>query len=252
MNWLLLRGLVREQRHWGDFPVSFETSAPSRKVFCLDLPGFGTESHRSSPSRVGEIVDDVRSRWLSLRDKNPGDWSILAASLGGMLAMDWCVRYPGEFKELVVLNSSVNTFSPIYRRFRISNWPRVIRLSISSDPQVREKGILEITITNQEIFEKSLNRNVMIATENPVRRTEMFRQLIAGARFTLRKIPTIRTLVLAGDGDILCDPSCSRAIADHFKAQLRIHPTAGHDLSIDAPEWVSQEVNSWLSSSTLT
>ena len=247
MNWLLLRGLVREQRHWGDFPAAFESSSSDRKVFCLDLPGFGTESSRNSPSRVSEIVDDIRARWLKLRESSSGDWSILAASLGGMIAMDWCARYPGDFQQLVVLNSSVNTFSPIYRRFRISNWPTVMRLTLSNSAEVRETGILKITITNKEIFEQSLNRNVRIATENPVRRAEMFRQLLAGARFTLNKIPEIRTLVLASDGDILCDSSCSRAIASHFKAQLRVHPTAGHDLSIDAPEWVSQEVNSWQS-----
>ena len=248
MNWLLLRGLIREQRHWGDFPAFFEKSASDRKVFCLDLPGFGTETQRSSPLSVPEIVDDIRGRWLVLRDKNSGDWSILAASLGGMLAMDWCARYPEDFKQLVVLNSSVNTFSPIHKRLRFSNWGRVIRLNFSNDPKVRETGILELTSTNKDIFEKSLIRNLKIVKENPVRRKELLRQLIAGARFSLKKIPVVRTLVLVGEGDTFCDPTCSRAIADHFKAPLRTHPTAGHDLSIDAPEWISKEVNEWMTS----
>ncbi|WP_369636259.1 hypothetical protein [Nocardia sp. JMUB6875] len=26
MNWLLLRGLSRDQRHWGEFPALFETA----------------------------------------------------------------------------------------------------------------------------------------------------------------------------------------------------------------------------------
>mgnify|MGYP003949335389 CR=1 FL=1 len=45
MNWLFLRGLTREQRHWGPFRDVFARDYPGAKVHCLDLPGTGTERH---------------------------------------------------------------------------------------------------------------------------------------------------------------------------------------------------------------
>ena len=38
-NWLLLRGLAREQRHWEDFPAILERTLPGTRVHRLDLPG---------------------------------------------------------------------------------------------------------------------------------------------------------------------------------------------------------------------
>ena len=59
MQWLLLRGLAREQAHWIDFPEIFEKIVPDAKVHCLDLPGVGTERDRPSPLNVPAIVDDT-------------------------------------------------------------------------------------------------------------------------------------------------------------------------------------------------
>ena len=49
MNWLFLRGLARDARHWGPFPHIFEERVPEAKVFTLDLAGMGTERRRNAP-----------------------------------------------------------------------------------------------------------------------------------------------------------------------------------------------------------
>ena len=66
MNWLLLRGLARDKRHWGDFGSLFERRVQDSNVFMLDLPGMGTERHRDSPLSISGITDDLRHRWLQL------------------------------------------------------------------------------------------------------------------------------------------------------------------------------------------
>ena len=44
--------------------------------------------------------------------------------------------------------------------------------------------------------------------------------------------------VLASNGDRLCSPIASRRLAARLGAPLHVHPTAGHDLPLDDPDWV--------------
>jgi predicted alpha/beta hydrolase family esterase len=53
-------------------------------------------------------------------------------------------------------------------------------------------------------------------------------------------------LVLASAADTLVDPRCSIRLAHAWDAELRTHPTAGHDLPLDDAEWVASEVGRWL------
>ena len=92
MNWLLLRGMTRELRHWGPFPRIFEERAPGARVLCLDLPGAGTERARPSPWSVGGIAEDVRRRWRAAAAAGEGQWAVLGISLGGMVTLEWCRR----------------------------------------------------------------------------------------------------------------------------------------------------------------
>ena len=58
--------------------------------------------------------------------------------------------------------------------------------------------------------------------------------------------PPLWTLVLAGAKDPLCDPECPVKLSRRFSAPLAIHPEAGHDLSLDAPEWLAAQVRCWI------
>jgi hypothetical protein len=53
-------------------------------------------------------------------------------------------------------------------------------------------------------------------------------------------------LVLASAGDRLVDHHCSLRLAQAWDAPCRLHPTAGHDLPLDAGGWVAQAVAQWL------
>ena len=106
MTWLIVRGLVREVRHWGDFPEVLEKhlkeTDPEAKVFTIDFPGFGSETDRPSPTSISEIVDDMRGRFLKY--DTPGKpWVILSMSLGGMVGMNWVSRYPEDFKKIILI-----------------------------------------------------------------------------------------------------------------------------------------------------
>lgn len=55
-------------------------------------------------------------------------------------------------------------------------------------------------------------------------------------------------LLLAGAGDRLVGYRCSLRLAEHWRAGLALHPTAGRDLPLDDSQRVAATVADWLRS----
>jgi predicted alpha/beta hydrolase family esterase len=79
-----------------------------------------------------------------------------------------------------------------------------------------------------------------------VSRGNTLRQLLAAARYRCDDPPAVRTLLLASTRDALVDWRCSHAIAQAWDCPLREHPRAGHDLPLDDPGWVIDQVAEWM------
>ena len=116
MNWLFLKGLARSQAHWDRQPDVFMDHVPGARVHFLDLPGIGQAANRRAPWKMAEIADDLRERFLELREGDDVDasapWAILGISLGGMIAMEWISRHPTDFERAVIITSSAGNLTP--------------------------------------------------------------------------------------------------------------------------------------------
>ena len=246
MNWLLFRGLAREQRHWGDFGGIFCDTVPGARAHFLDFPGVGTENDRPCPATVAEIREDLRRRWLDLRDEHDGPWAILGVSLGGMVSMDWCAAHPGDFERLVVGNTSTGDLSAAHRRLSLDVVPQLLSAIFEADPVARERRVLGFTSHLCEDPDATARRAAQIAESAPIRRRTVFKQLLAAARFTTPAHIEPPTLILASARDAMADPTCALRLARHFEAPLVVHPTAGHDIGLDAPQWMARQIANWL------
>lgn len=244
-NWLLLRGLMREQRHWERFPARLQRDFPDARVMLADLPGFGRESHRQSPSRIENITDEIRSRWQAERARGP--LRLLTLSLGGMVAIDWASRYPAEVHSVVLINSSLAGISPCYHRLRPRvYWPLLKWCLWQRDPLLQEAAILQLTSRRFADDVSILTRWVAYAREYPPARRNTLRQLLAALRYRPPSTrPHVPMLVLNSLGDELVNPRCSQALAEHWQLPLYRHPDAGHDLPLDAPGWVCKQIRAW-------
>ncbi len=241
-HWLLLRGLAREARHWGTLPPRFAARIAPAHV--LDLPGVGTEVGRAVPPTIAGIVDDLRARWRAAGHAGPH--GLMAISLGGMIAMDWCARYPEDFSRVVLVNSSASNLSWPWERLRPVNLPGVLRAAFARDPAVREQQILEMTTNLARPLDAKVEEWAAYARERPVTPDVARRQLLAALRFRAPTRITVPMCVLASRADRFVDVRCSERIADHFGARLALHDAAGHDLPMDAPEWVLDQVERFL------
>ena len=141
MHWILLRGLTREQSHWGSFPHRLEEAFPGHQFHLVDLPGTGVHFKDSSPDRIAEIREKVRRSVGHI----PAPYNLIALSMGGMVALDWAQHVTeGEIQNLVLINTS-SGFSLPWRRMRPGAWPRIVRLLTRRELFDREVDILRLT-----------------------------------------------------------------------------------------------------------
>ncbi len=238
--WVLLRGLTREQRHWGAFAGNLAAAVPSGPVLTLDLPGNGALNHLRSPTRVEAMAAFCRAE-LGSRGIAP-PYRILAMSLGAMVATAWCSAHPQEVAGLVLINTSMRPFSPAHQRLK----PRaaLLRLLLSRPDAIGwERTVLALT-SNAPRRDDSLARQwAGYRREHPVSTMNALRQVWAAARFIApRSPPCPRTLLLTSTQDGLVDTRCSLALARAWQCDIESHPWAGHDLPLDDGAWVIEQV----------
>ncbi len=241
-NWLLLRGLVREQRHWMDFPAQLEAARPGDRAFGLDAPGLGTERRRPSPSTVPAIMEDLRARYLEVAAANPGPWRLLCISLGGMIGLAWCAEHPRDFERVVLVNSSARNVSSLFDRLSPLAIRTFARIAVTKDVVAKERAILELTSNLRSDLGAVATAWAGFASEGAVRPDVFVAQLRAALTFHApARIDTPMTVVCS-EGDRLARAACSRALAARYGAELRVHPTAGHDLPLDDGPWLADQL----------
>lgn len=244
-TWILLRGLTRESRHWGDFPERLQVWCGAARVQAIDLPGNGHLNRHSSPLRVADMAQSCRSQLLERGIAPP--YFVVAMSLGAMVAVDWATRYPSEIAGCVLINTSLRPFSPFHHRLRPgSYWPLLNLLLRGGDAEYRERTILQLTSSHPPA-PAVLAAWAGYARQSPVSSRNALRQLLAAARYAAPAArPAPPLLILSGAQDRLVDPRCSRRLAGQWATAFAEHPTAGHDLPLDDGAWVARQVGQWM------
>ena len=116
MNWVFLRGLTREARHWGGFMTQFEAVLAPSRVIALDLPGTGKFHSLSLPLKVQDIDMSARQQLLAQGIKPP--YALMGMSLGAMVCIDWAQRFGQEVSCLVLINTSMRPHNSMLQRLR--------------------------------------------------------------------------------------------------------------------------------------
>jgi pimeloyl-ACP methyl ester carboxylesterase len=248
-TWILLRGLMREQRHWGRFPGELSRALPDAVIVTPDLPGNGQHHAMRSATSVAQMVEFSRQD-LQARGLKP-PYSLLALSLGGMVAVEWASRYPDELARCVLINTSMRPFSRFHERLRWQNYPSIFKLILEGGLEQQERLILRLTSRIGDAAERDglLQRWIGYQQEYPVSRANALRQLWSAARFSApASRPAVPLLVLSSSDDQLVDHRCSVKLAQAWQADHQIHPDAGHDLPLDDGPWVALAIANWLGS----
>jgi pimeloyl-ACP methyl ester carboxylesterase len=251
MNWLLLRGLAREQRHWHEFRQLCCERWGAERVHVLDVAGVGTEHRRTPRPSLEWLARDVAQRVpaFSAPDGVDGPWSVLGLSLGGMIALELCRLFPRRLRSGVIVNASSRlTSSPA--RLRPGAAIGLVRASLSRDPVRREELVLGLTSALPELDRLRYARLAAEFTRDaPTARWSVLAQLLAAVRFVPPRRHEIaaRLLFVCAREDRLVNPRCTRDLAAWYGAESDEHDWAGHDLALDDPLWLCDRIERFAS-----
>lgn len=240
-HFYLIRGLIREAAHWGDFLDHIKKGYPTAKITTIDIPGAGVFYRDPSPLSIAEMVEQMRKVFKT--HIVPGEENILIAiSLGGMIAAKWLQHHPEDFQRCVLINTSYRDYSPVFERLKPSALAYLLKVPTLKG-RAKEAHILKLVSNHADRFESTLNLWDKIQAERPVSLKNTLRQLVAAARFKSDGfIPKIPILILAADKDRMVSVRCSEKIAKAWNVPILKHPTGGHDLSADDPQWIVNKI----------
>lgn len=236
---LLIRGLSREQRHWGRFRPML-AGAVANPILSYDFAGCGLLHQQSSPCSISALRQSVRVQ-LQQAPQFTGKVHLVAISLGAMLAADWAGQYPQEVASLTLINSSVRPLSPFYQRLHWRNYPRILG-GIFMSAAKRERLILELTSATPAVHQAVVANWQLWQQQRPVSLLNLLRQLCAASRFNVAPAPACPTLLVSSLGDKLVNPQCTTALARYWQVPHVQHAWGGHDLPLDDANWLVNQL----------
>jgi pimeloyl-ACP methyl ester carboxylesterase len=247
-TWVLLRGLMREARHWGEFSRQFQRGMGMPQVVTLDFPGNGSLHAQPSNGSVEEMAKYCHDQLREMGHVPP--YCVLALSLGAMVAVEWSKQHPEEIERMVLINTSLAPHNPFFHRLRPVNYPALVRFLVAGSIARRERLILRLTSNKTRTPEQLgqlLEQWISYAQDSPITRTNILRQLHAAISYRAApSAPRVPTLLLTSLQDRLVSAQCSLALAKRWGCAIRSHESAGHDLPLDDGAWVTEQVRQWV------
>lgn len=243
-NIVLLRGLVRESRHWGDFPKLLNKKLNEYEILTPEIQGVGKYINIDSPDNLLSMIEFMREQ---IKDQLGNNSILIAISLGGMIAKQWSEKYPNDFKKMILINTSFKGINPIYHRLKPNAIAQFLNIFLTPHLAMRERKILNLVSNVEEFREKNHNDWVKIQEESPVSRVSFVNQIKAALKFTPSESkPEIETLLIASKKDRLCHYSCTTSLSQKWQVPLKLHQSAGHDLPMDDPKWLIEKIEEFI------
>jgi len=247
VNIFLLMGLTRQSALWSPvFLENLKKNIPNARIFFLDLPGSGKYVNDKACLSVKGMIDFMRPEVLETMKANKGKNIICATSLGGMVACEWTISYKNDFQGLIMINSSFKDICTQKERAKPSARKTMFKILISKSVEVREKLTITINSNKPSTFDSIAKINTQIQNEKKMTRGNIFRQTIAGMRYSPNgNKPGVPLLIVGSKADQVVCQECIQKTYDEFGGTLAWNDTAGHSLPTDEPTWLSEQIANW-------
>lgn len=247
-TWVLIRGLIRSRYHWAGFPERLQQQPWAGRLILPEVAGNGERSSETTPSGVHAMMEDVRQQALAETGGHK-KLTLLAISMGAMIATEWAVCYPDEIEALHLINTSFGRFSKASERMHPTMALKLLRVLATTrgNPAGLEAIILQLTV-NGRINPEILGDWVNFARQHPMRVRNILTQVWSASRYQgPAAAPVCRTYIYHSWRDRLVSGNCSRHIALAWQKPLHTHPTAGHDLPLEDPDWLIERISQSMS-----
>jgi len=242
-QWVLVRGIMSEAFHWWDFLPQLQAHFPHDQFHTADILGNGRLFAHSTPLSVQKNLQ-------ALREQVPtaGKKILVGFSLGGMLSLEWAHHHPEEVAAVVLINCSLNN-SAFYKRITPYALKHIFKSALQRDMSRREHMILEMTTSGvpKERLEEIAKHWGPRGLEYPVKPINFLWQILLASQIKQRpQPPKAPVLILSSGKDLVVHPDCSKKIAETWDLPLVRHEQAGHDLTLNDPQWVIEQMTLFL------
>jgi pimeloyl-ACP methyl ester carboxylesterase len=249
--YFFIRGLIRSQFHWHQFPAHFDhitqqQSLNSTSVF-FDIPGNGHRHQEATPFSIADMADDINKQihhYLTIHniDSSANAHSqihLVGISMGGMIAADLISKSNVDFASVHIINSSFANLSPFWQRMKL---PGVINLMANIwQTGTRERTILKWTSNTPSSLDLA-PQWIKEAEEHPLSLRNAFAQLWAASHYFVDSKAHGNSIVYCSKEDRLVSWTCSEKLARYWQVPLECHLEAGHDLPLDNPQWLAEKI----------
>lgn len=240
-RWLLLRGLARGVGHWGSFAQMIQGRFPDDEFLFIELPGNGDRCNEASPLDISDYVEDLRRRcgWV----EEGLSFQVLSVSLGAMITVEWMKQHPEDISKAYLVCTSSASDAKFYERFRAINLVKSVNLlRAKNDDELWERTILSMVANSHERKEEELPALREVTRNYPQKTTNTLRQLFAASKYSFPAQAPGDVKLIGSYGDKLVAPECTLTIAQKWGLEAVMHPWAGHDIAIDDPHWLIEQL----------
>ncbi len=152
---VLIMGLGGDLQGWA---LTAPALAKHFRVITYDNRGAGRTSAPDKPYSIEGMADDLAALLDELKISKA---HIVGYSMGGMIAQEFALKYPGKVDRLVLLASSPGLDG--YSRTIVRNWSNVRRSNMSRELIVRNNSPFIYTaalMDDRERFERAIQNSV--------------------------------------------------------------------------------------------
>jgi pimeloyl-ACP methyl ester carboxylesterase len=234
---VLLRGLARWSRHWLDFDKRLVDQG--FRVIVIDNRGFGRSDAAPTTKMLSlyDLADDVAQ---IISRESPSGAHVVGLSLGAMIGLVLAATKPQLIRSLIMVNSSVGSSGLP----RLSKRALLVIIGVLLTGQRTYGALAKLLLSpsaSKEKREKFAAAWAAIDANAKVSVQQLWRQLKAARAFTgTVEMAAVQcpVVVVRCDDDQFVDPRNSdfiHKLMTHSK--LLVHPSAGHELAVDDPDW---------------
>ena len=211
-----------------------ETCFPDRRIICVDIPGTGVLNDLKSPDTMEGMVKSIRAQLGTIKNLD-----VISISMGGMIGLKWAELYPDEIGKLVCINTSARGFSPFYQRLKPAAYIKIL-MALFTPARVKESIIYSL-VSNKEYSEKTVGYWIHLDKTYPMKIANFFRQIMAASNFEITKV-NCELLFISSVADRLVSYKATQAIAKAWGTPLIINKADGHDIALDNPGWLCEQL----------
>jgi pimeloyl-ACP methyl ester carboxylesterase len=231
----LINGIGQNAQHWNPHLVeSLRGRDWVDDVVGFDLPGTGKLCQERSPTQIPQYAPLMR-RFYQEELATDKPCLLVALSLGGMVASEWCHQFPDDFQKLILINTSFGKFAAFYKRLQPAAWYTFLSVIFGRSHSTREQRTLDLVSNDPEKRTAMLPVWVEARRRHPTAHLNAIRQLIAAKRYVAPERLPENAVVVCSRYDRLCHYTASEKIAQHYGVPLVVDPTPkiGHAFHVD-------------------